>query len=232
MTKMRWWALLAVCVLHALFLHVIQRMRRVESRDALDAPVVMIQQLSRVRELQRPRETERVQERSRERIPPVAERAPPVNQSSVPESSAPITPPAPRAIDWHANAVRSAQVIVQGSLDGKSRSFGSPRQPERPARPPQSVFGPGPKHRAGDVGSDTYDDPVVWINDHCYKELEKPVPTARDFFRIMPLVKCMWPIGKREPKGKLFEHIRKPEEPPAPQAGTEMNALPERSVDE
>jgi len=35
-------------------------------------------------------------------------------------------------------------------------------------------------------------------------------------------------IGKREVDGTLFEHIKKPEEPPVPKVGTEMNELPER----
>jgi hypothetical protein len=33
-------------------------------------------------------------------------------------------------------------------------------------------------------------------------------------------------IGRREPNGKLFEHLKKKEEPPAPKVGTEMNELP------
>lgn len=36
-------------------------------------------------------------------------------------------------------------------------------------------------------------------------------------------------LGNRAADGTLFEHIKKPEEPPVPKAGTEMNELPERA---
>jgi hypothetical protein len=43
-----------------------------------------------------------------------------------------------------------------------------------------------------------------------------------------PSLNYMHPIGKKQANGKLFEHIKKPEEPPVPKTGTEMNELPER----
>jgi hypothetical protein len=33
-------------------------------------------------------------------------------------------------------------------------------------------------------------------------------------------------MGRKKPNGKLFEHIKKQEEPPVPKAGTELNELP------
>jgi hypothetical protein len=137
-------------------------------------------------------------------------------------------PSLPSPINWRANAARSAQVVVEESMQEGHRSFGPREQPDLDARAPESVFGPAPKHMPGEVGEDTYGDPALWLNDSCYQELEKPVQTARDVFTIVPLVKCVMSIGKREANGKLFEHLKKREEPPVPRAGTELNELPER----
>jgi hypothetical protein len=45
-----------------------------------------------------------------------------------------------------------------------------------------------------------------------------------------PSINYVDAIGKRQANGRLFEHIRKRQEPPLPKAGTETNQLPEPSV--
>jgi hypothetical protein len=117
------------------------------------------------------------------------------------------------------------------------RSF-DPRKPSAPGEPTvPSLFDDPPKHKLGDVGSDASGDPVVWMNDYCYTELEKPVQTARDWISAgpgrfaPPKIRCLFPVGSGPADGTLFEHIKKPEEPPVPKVGTEMNELPERSAE-
>jgi hypothetical protein len=128
-------------------------------------------------------------------------------------------------INWRANAARSAQLVVEDNAKDRYRSFGPREQLDSDVDAPRSVF-PEPKHQLGEIGEDPYGDPAVWLSDSCFQELDKPVPTARDVFTIISMVKCVMKIGKRPANGELFEHIRKPEEPRPPAHGTEMNPLP------
>ncbi|HEY6641401.1 hypothetical protein [Povalibacter sp.] len=54
------------------------------------------------------------------------------------------------------------------------------------------------------------------------------MPTARDYVDPGKLLmrKCTMPVGKREPRGDLFEHLKKDRPLPAPKAGT-VAELPE-----
>lgn len=222
--------MLAVIALHGVLLWAIERARvnRADRSFGLDRALILIPV---------PRPSERkptVDEASRENAPPAPrqparETEPAANIS---EPIAPAVPLPPRAIDWRSNAARSAQVVVEKGLEEKYRSFG-PRatQPGGDTSPP-SAFGPPPKHKAGDVDT-IAGDPIVWLNERCYMELDKPVQSARDWVLAnpgsfaAPQIRCEG--GGSAPNGDLFEHIKKREEPPVPKAGTEMNSLPERN---
>jgi len=119
------------------------------------------------------------------------------------------------------------------------------------------MFREGPKPKYGDVG-EIDGKPVVWMSENCYTELDRLVRDARDAVLnpgsfAAPAINCVggetgkfrivqpnpssftpWSLnysrelGTRKADGTLFDHIKKPEEPPVPKAGTEMNELPER----
>jgi len=154
-----------------------------------------------------------------------------------PDMATPARAPAPtppRQIDWQSNAARSAQAIVEASVQERYRSF-APREQAASARTPPGVFGDGPNSTYGVAGEDAYGDPALWLDDNCFAELEKPVQTARDVFTIVSLTKCYLSLGKREANGKLFEHIKRPAAPSVPKAGTQMHELPvspKRQLDE
>jgi hypothetical protein len=222
-------AMLAVVTLHALLLWAIERARtnRVDRSVELDRALILIP----VRRASMP-------ERAAESTPredaapdprPLTPRPAPV--TNAPVLIPPVTPTPPRAIDWRANAARSAQVLVERGLEEKYRSFGPRVQQPGEAPSPPSVFGEPPKHKAGDVDT-IAGDPIVWLNERCYMELDKQVQSARDWVLANPgsfappQIRCEG--GGSAPNGDMFEHIKKREEPPVPKAGTEMNPLPER----
>lgn len=134
-------------------------------------------------------------------------------------------------VDWRAHAVRSAQVVVADTLEQRYRQFG-PGQDRSPGEPQvPSIFGTGPAHKLGDIEGDPREQ-IVWLNNRCFMELERPVQTARDWIVSNPgsfaplLTKCLLPFGGSGPNGKLFEHMRKPAEAAVPKLGTKIRELP------
>lgn len=221
----------AVIALHFVFVIVIERLRQQERDVVVDISLTLVNLEQRARREPQPqREPDEPAPRLRN-MPPQAASASSSSDESMPQAET-----SPRVIDWRANALRSAEVVAAGSVKERYRSFGPKRTKavDEPAVP--SVFGDGPKHELGDIGGDPRE-PIVWLGDRCFLELEKPVQTARDWvvagsgFFAMPIMRCMNSLGRSEPNGKLFEHIKKREEPPVPKAGTEMNPLPERIAD-
>jgi hypothetical protein len=151
---------------------------------------------------------------------------------SIPNQIEPDVPTPPREIDWRANALRSAEIVAERGREEKYRSFGPRKEPLPGEAPAPSAFGPGPKHKRGDVDS-IGGDPVVWVNESCYMELDKRVQTARDWVVANPgqfappQTRC---VGSGAgPNGELFEHIKRRTEPPVPKAGVTMSELPERA---
>jgi hypothetical protein len=133
----------------------------------------------------------------------------------------------PRQIDWSANATYHARKAVEAAAVERYRNLGA----RRPGPPPEpevpSLFEAKPDV-AGEIGEDINGDPVLRLSEHCYQELEKPVPTARDYVDPRPLLqKCLFPIGKREPRGDLFEHLKRDRPLPQPKPGATAE-LPER----
>lgn len=136
---------------------------------------------------------------------------------------------APRQIDWAAAAAREASRAARAGDDSGYRSFG-PRKPgASPEAAPPTIF-EAPKHQLGDEGVDPFGDPIVWLTEHCYKELPRLITTARDLPVQRPLsaFKCVWPAGRREPRGDLFESLKRDRPLPEPKAGS-VSELPERA---
>lgn len=133
----------------------------------------------------------------------------------------------PRQIDWNANAAYHASQAVAAATKERYRNLG-PRRPGPPPEPEVASLFESKPDVAGEVGEDINGDPVLRLSEHCYQELEKPVPTARDYVDQRPLLrKCLFPFGKREPRGDLFDHLKRDRPLPEPKPGSSTEA-PER----
>lgn len=118
--------------------------------------------------------------------------------------------PTPR--DWHASMEAAATAAVAKLIRGEGyRSLGPVEPGETDSSPPPSIF-QQPKHRAGDIERDAVQgSTLVWHNDRCYTELR--FPTIKDPNALVAAPnppKCMQPLGKRKPRGDLFEVIEPP----------------------
>ena len=225
----RYVALAAVIGLHVLLLLIAQRISSVSHPfDAADKALVWLRLDQPVEKPPTP------QVADEKRVPPrnVPARAPrPIPEEPPRRQPTETMPTPPRQIDWRAHAARSAELAVEAAGQERYRSFGPRKEPEPDEAPVPSVFGEPPKHKYGDVAQEG-GDPVVYSNENCYTELDKPVQTARDWVNAgpgsfaSPQIRCMF--SGSTVNGNLFEHIKKREEPPIPKAGTEMNELPER----
>ena len=146
------------------------------------------------------------------------------------ESDTAVDSPAlpPRQIDWGAHAAFNARKAVEDGTAERYRNFG-PRKPGPPPEPEVPALFEDEPEVFGDIAEDVHGDPIVRLSKHCYLELEKRLPTARDFVEPNRLLfpKCTFPIGKLEPRGDLFEHLKRDRPLPEPKSGA-PGELPER----
>ncbi|HEY5808422.1 MAG TPA: hypothetical protein VIT67_10665 [Povalibacter sp.] len=135
----------------------------------------------------------------------------------------------PQQINWGAQAAYKAKKTVEDSVTDSYRNFG-PRKPGAPDEPQPPVLIEEEKSAFGEEGTDVHGDPVVRLSEHCYQELERTVQTVRDYPGLSqaPQVKCFFPIGKPEPRGDLFEHLKR-ERPLIPPKNGVPDPLPEQT---
>lgn len=124
--------------------------------------------------------------------------------------------PAMSPMKWRAAGTLAARSAVEAGLAAKRyRRFGFPAPAEPVEAPAPSIFEKS-AHEPGTTGEDVMGNPVVWLSDHCYQPLanSKPVKNAPDLGQ--PTTgqdsvkwKCSWGIGKREPRGDLFDHLKR-----------------------
>lgn len=135
---------------------------------------------------------------------------------------------APRQIDWGAHAAFHARKAVEDGATERYRNLG-PRKPGPPPEPKGPTLFEREPEVFGEVAEDTNGDPILRLSKHCYQELEKRLPTARDYVDPDKLLlrKCMFPIGKPEPRGDLFEHLKRDRQLPQLKHGT-ADEMPER----
>jgi len=124
--------------------------------------------------------------------------------------------PAMSPLKWRAAGTLAARSAVEAALAAKRyRHFGFPAPPEPEEAPAPSIFEKS-AHEPGTTGEDVMGNPVVWLSDHCYQPLanSKPVKTAPDLGQ--PTTgqdgaqwKCSWGVGKRKPRGDLFDHLKR-----------------------
>lgn len=111
--------------------------------------------------------------------------------------------------DWKQSGMDAA-----ADAAGKNYRALGPRAEEPKIKASRSPFKPPPKHKHGELGEDALENPVVWLSEHCYVRLENRKAPPGDPFANIPMTLCSFPVGKLEPKGDLFEHLRKQQPPP------------------
>jgi hypothetical protein len=243
-------AFATVMSLHLVLLQIAYRVtHRLRESDATGDALVLLR-------LDRPPQPRPADERAVSR-PASSTRSPaPIREESPPEPT--VRPQPPHPIDWRANAARSAQLTVEGAQAEKHLSFAPRKEPPRDEPAPPSIFREVPNPEYGDVGEvdgrpvvwmnencyteldrsvQTARDAVIANPGTFTKPAINCVEDENGGFHLVqpnPTSFTPWSLnysralGKREADGTLFEHIKKPEEPPVPKAGTEMNELPER----
>lgn len=134
----------------------------------------------------------------------------------------------PTQFDTGAIAAEAVATIIEEEnrryLDGrKPFKLNEPKVP--------SIFGGAPRHSFGDEEHDpATEETKIWHSENCYTLLAPPDPYASELPLKFPT--CMFSIGKREPRGDLFEHLKKPKPLPEAKPGVPMElAYPERPED-
>jgi hypothetical protein len=137
--------------------------------------------------------------------------APPAESERNTPARGPVSPAisAP-PIDWRASmeaaaGSAAAQIIRQEGY----RSLGPIERGESGSSSSESVF-ERPRRKAGDIDHDSVQGrTLIWHDEHCYTELK--FPTIKDSNALVGAPnppKCMVPIGKRRPRGDLFDGIK------------------------
>lgn len=247
--KSRYVAIAAVVLLHSVLISIAQRLGTLWIVEAPEGAALILVPVDRPAPPPRPEAAEP------EPKPRIDVRSPAPTQPT--QVVAPVTSSAPRQIDWRGNAVRSAEKVA-GASGSPYLSFGPREASQPGEAAPPSMFETIPKHKYGDVGElggrpvvwmseNCYTELDPAVRDARDRVLSNSSSFAAPaincvgsetgkFRLVMPNPSSFTPwslnytraIGKREVDGTLFEHIKKPEEPPLPKVGTEMNELPER----
>ena len=138
----------------------------------------------------------------------------------IPQPSTPSTTPEPLASAAPSNSLRelNTQAIaaraVAKIIEEESRRHLNGRKPVTITAPPVPSMFEQPRHSLGDVEHDPASDiTTVWHSDNCFTRI---VPKAVAGSSLPNYRQCMFAIGKREPRGDLFEHLREPK--PLPEA--------------
>lgn len=118
-------------------------------------------------------------------------------------------PPQVLEHDWYGDARAVVRELSRGS---EQRTFGSaPSESERPEpKPPPSVF-KQPLPRVGTTVTTPEGETILWVSDYCYISLGSTSLTMQDLHQARRGVRqCIIPVGRREPRGDLFEHLERP----------------------
>ncbi len=147
-------------------------------------------------------------------VPDPAERVErPVMSLPVPEA---ITQ-APVVYDWYGDARVIAR--VRGGT-AQRRGFGA-GPAESPGNLKSAPEGPPPLFeralpRVGTTVTTPEGETILWVSDYCYISLSSTSLTMQDFHAAGQGVRrCIIPLGGREPRGDLFDHLK---DPPAGQS--------------
>ena len=124
--------------------------------------------------------------------------------------------------DWYgdARAVAGGKGSTERRRFGKEPAAASPKLKSKPDGPPPLFEQPLP--RVGTTVTTPEGETILWISDYCYISLSSTSLTMQDFHQARQGIRtCIIPVGKREPRGDLFDHLKPPPAGGAP-------AVPER----
>ena len=145
------------------------------------------------------------------REPPTPARTPArsIERAAAP-ASAPISAP---PVDWHASMEAAAGAAADEIIrQGQYRALGPVERAAAEASRGTSIF-ETPRRQAGDIDHDPMQGrTLVWHSEHCYTELK--FPTLKDPNVLVGAPnppKCMEPLGKRTPRGDLFDDMNREE---------------------
>lgn len=159
------------------------------------------------------------------RLPPPPVEPWPSTLDAIEPSVLPILEPAsealfaPTAPDWEGDAREVARAIGGGTA---RRTFGEmPKAP--PGRPkeeyPPSIYDK-PLPRVGTTVTTPEGETILWVSDNCYIPLESMSLTMQDFHKARQGIRrCQIGLGKRKPRGDLFDHLKRPPPPEQQEPG-------------
>jgi hypothetical protein len=141
-----------------------------------------------------------------------------------------------RDVDWRREKDLAVDAAVAGIVRNEGYRALGPRESTglREEELPASPFEPPPQHKFGDTGENALGDTVVWHSKSCYTVLEPAFNTqGQHGVKRDGQFMCIMPVGKEEPRGDLFEHIRKRQEQrkqlPATGQSQQVQSSPEKS---
>ncbi|GFE81628.1 hypothetical protein GCM10011487_36280 [Steroidobacter agaridevorans] len=111
--------------------------------------------------------------------------------------------------DWKQSGAEAAADAARDNY----RALG-PRPAEPGVKLPASPFAPPPRHKFGETDVDEQRNPILWLSDHCWLRPRNFAAQPGDPFAAIPMTFCSYPFGRKEPRGDLFDHLRKT--PPVP----------------
>jgi hypothetical protein len=173
----------------------------------------------------------------RDRTPPPPVEPLPVTIEPVEPLALPVREPGPDsaisrpAPDWEGTAREVARGVGGGV---EQRRFGPEPEDEprqlRSKRPPPSIF-ERPLPRVGTTVTSPEGETVLWVSDNCYIPIASMSLTMQDFHKARQGVRrCQYGVGKKKPRGDLFDPIKRPPKPlpePRPREPQEPGCRPE-----
>jgi hypothetical protein len=112
--------------------------------------------------------------------------------------------------DWYGDAADVAGAIGSGP---ERRTFGE--TPKAPQGRPKEEYPPSiyekPLPRVGTSYRTPEGEQILWVSDHCYISLGTQSLTMQDFHKAREGIRrCVIYAGKRNPRGDLFDHLKRP----------------------
>lgn len=128
------------------------------------------------------------------------------------------TPPSVLPRDWYGDA-RAAVDAMRGS-PGRRRFDPAPGREHKlksaPDGPPPLFEQPLP--RVGTTVTTAQGETILWVSDYCYISLSSTSLTMQAIHEGRRGVRtCIIPVGKREARGDLFDHLKKKPPPGNPE---------------
>ncbi|MFC4311350.1 hypothetical protein ACFPN2_19785 [Steroidobacter flavus] len=153
------------------------------------------------------------------RLPPPPKIAPPqgIVMSPPPPALAPLdatnaATPAGSAMappDWKQSGADAAADAARDNY----RTLGPPPKEPQVKLPPSPFAGP-PRHKFAETDEDSLRNPILWLSEHCYMRPRDLQAQPGDPFGEVPMTFCSFSLGKKQARGDLFEHLRKPQPVP------------------